>query len=161
MSLNPYAPLRIEPCASPALKRTVLAVCAGAIASLWLTPLPFPLRILFSLIAVAATARTWQKRPELGGPPVWVEWNREGEWYWHEAGYAMPADLLGDTYLNAGLVILNFRTEGGHRSLVLPRDALDTVTFRRLKVRLRIEGIKPDEDFPMKTPAAELQRPNR
>ncbi|WP_303904424.1 protein YgfX [Thiohalomonas denitrificans] len=161
MSSNPYAPLRIEPHASAALKRVVAAVCIGAVASLWLTPLPFSLRLLLSLIAVAATVRTWQKRPELGGAPVWVEWNREGEWYWHEAGHALPADLLGDTYLNSGLVILNFRTEGGRRSLVLPRDALDPVTFRRLKVRLRIEGMKPDEDFPMKKPAAESQRPNQ
>ncbi len=155
MSSNPYAPLRIEFRSSPVLKRVVVAVCAGAAVCPWLTPLSFPASLALSLFAVAAVAWTWHKRPELGGRPVWLEWDREGQWFWHEGGRDRPVDLLGDTYLSAALVILNFRAARGRRSVVIPRDALDPVTFRRLKVRLRIEGIKPDGAEGMSSPADE------
>lgn len=147
MSSNPYAPLRIEPGSSFILRRSVVAACTGAVGSLWLTPLPLSLLFPVTLLTIAATARIWRERPELGGAGVRVEWNRQGEWFWYEGSRRLAADLLGDTYINAGLVILNFRTRDGRRSLVLPRDAVDPVTFRKLKVRLRIEAAGPEESL--------------
>lgn len=48
------------------------------------------------------------------------------------------AELLGNSFASTWLVVLNFKGEGKHFTVILPADSLDSDTFRRLRVRLRV-----------------------
>ena len=48
------------------------------------------------------------------------------------------AELLGNSFVSSWLVVLNFKGEGKRFTVILPADSLDSDTFRRLRVRLRV-----------------------
>lgn len=72
-----------------------------------------------------------------------VEWNGEDEWLlFGPHGSRRRARLLGSSYVQPWLMVLNFRSLGKgprHVSLILMPDALDAGLRRRLRVRLRLQ----------------------
>ena len=48
-------------------------------------------------------------------------------------------DLLPNSFVSTWLVVMNFKGKAGRFTVVLPADSLDEDTFRRLRVRVRIE----------------------
>ena len=48
------------------------------------------------------------------------------------------AELVGSSFSSTWLVVLNFKGEGKHFTVILPADSLDSDTFRRLRVRLKV-----------------------
>jgi hypothetical protein len=76
---------------------------------------------------------TWKESDE------WVLALRDGSQY--------ETQLLPSTYVSPWLVVLNFGKAENQRarSVTLFRDALDEETFRRLRVRLGLDGKNTDD----------------
>ena len=106
------------------------------------------LPLLTALLLEAGLAFSgWQflrkdPRDRLAYPQTMV-WTASGQWLIVDpSGTESRADLRATSVLWPALVGLDFRLEsGGRRSVLLLRDSLDQETFRRLKVRLRTEGL--------------------
>lgn len=106
--------------------------------------LPLPLTVVFLLLTVTAGVawRCWRQRCELGGMGGTVIWDPEGLWWWLQGGEETALFLSGDTYHSTGMVILNFYhpDTGRRHSLVLFPASVGSACFRRLSVRLSLEG---------------------
>lgn len=76
---------------------------------------------------------------------VWMQGNH---WLLLRGGTQLEARLLDDSIRTSWLVILNFRIVSALRpslvSVVIWPDSLPAEMFRRLKVRLRVEGVHKD-----------------
>lgn len=149
MSSRRYAaPLHLEPGPSVWLERVLLLAHGLALLCVLLVqgspPWIWPLGLLIVLSAVQLIG----KHARLAHPASLAAllWDAQGQWTLRlRDGREFDARLLGDSLLTARLVILNFAASRFRRvSLVIPPDRLDAETFRRLRVRLRIEGGKPD-----------------
>jgi len=71
---------------------------------------------------------------------VWLDQN---QWHLNTAtGETIKAELLGSSFVNPCLIVLNFKPEQGGRMLpvVIMPDCVDSTTFRRLSVKLRLYG---------------------
>lgn len=72
-----------------------------------------------------------------------LTWKEGGEWVLELSdGTQYETYLLPSSYVSPWLVVLNFSKAENQRgrSVTLFRDALDEESFRRLRVRLRIDG---------------------
>ena len=142
MSSTPSAaPLCLEPSPSRRLAGWVLAAHMGAAAAAVATPLPAPVRGLLLAAAALSLVRAW---PALARS-VRVTWDREGRWWWEEAGRCREVALRPDSYCRPARVVLRFQAEGWRSALVLLPDSLDAEALRRLRVRLLQEGAGPPE----------------
>jgi len=75
-------------------------------------------------------------------------WRNGGDWRLvTHSGDVLEADLLPTTFVHPLLVVLNFRAANPLRrvSVVLLPDAIATTQFRRLRARLRCQGV-PSKD---------------
>lgn len=129
-------------CRAVARLRTLyILALLGAVSCIVL--LPLSLSVLCVLIAVTAgmAVHCWRQRCELGGKVVALLWDREGRWWWKQAGEETELLLSPDSYLSPGMVILNFtHPETGHRrSLVLLPVSVGPERYRRLCVQLMLE----------------------
>lgn len=114
----------------------------AAVAVLWLLPgivLPCVLLVLIVLSAAYCRQRYW-----LGQGKQAIRaalWSAQGLWVLeHNNAQRHRARLLPGSYLHPRLVILQFALlRGGRRYLLLLPDSLDFDTFRRLRLRLRVE----------------------
>ncbi|MGH8461214.1 MAG: protein YgfX [Stenotrophobium sp.] len=72
---------------------------------------------------------------------VRLVWHAEGGWTLHDAvGRHSEATLLGNSYVHARLLVLNFRLKSGRRrTRILLGDELDGELLRRLRARLLVE----------------------
>jgi toxin CptA len=105
------------------------------------------------LIGIAfAIGASWiwlRRHPAFGYGPralVRLTWHAEGHWSLTRAGQApVEAELLGDSYRNSAILMLNFRITGtGQRcTRVLLGDEAPEEALRRLRARL--QGWKPEE----------------
>jgi len=140
------APLRIKLHRSGVLTGFILLAHGGAII-LSVLSLPLWTGLLLSLGVVCNLVYTLNRHVLMHGQYAIAElaWAINGDWHLiTRDGKRHDAQLLRSTYLHARLVILNFVVDGGKRSIILLPDALDTNTFRRLRVRLQIEQYKSD-----------------
>lgn len=72
-----------------------------------------------------------------------LTWKNEAEWVIEfKNGIQYESQLLPSSFVSPWLVVLNFKRVSGHPrlSVTLFRDALDGESFRRLRVRVGIEG---------------------
>jgi hypothetical protein len=70
--------------------------------------------------------------------------NAQGEWQLHSKQQEQKARLLADSVVTPLFAVLQFRLErAGRKSVVIFRDSLGSDDFRRLRVRLKVEGIQP------------------
>ena len=114
----------------------ILATHLAAIGMvLWLT-IEQPLWMVLALPVLYSGARSWRLHMQRH----WrLEWDGEGNWRLFDiGGQAQEVQLLGDSRVWAGLIILNFRQVNGgrRRSLILLSDNSDAEQRRRLRVRL-------------------------
>ncbi|MGM0595108.1 MAG: protein YgfX [Pseudomonadota bacterium] len=143
MSSRGYAaPLRIEVTGNRLLRRLYLVLVALAtVVLLWLSvrqPLLFLSLPLFLWLA----RREWLCRAELAGAPITLLWDVEQCWWAERDGEGRPLQLQGESFLSPVLVVLRFRRLPGRRrdAVVLTPGAVGEASFRRLLVRLRLEG---------------------
>ena len=75
------------------------------------------------------------------GDGMWEIGTRDGELL--QADLAPNGGIRPAVYVHPALVVLNFRTGGRFgKAVVLLPDMVDSEAFRRLRVRLRFEGMK-------------------
>lgn len=135
-------PLTIEPRASLRLAGFVVVVHLSAAICVCLLPWPWQLGLLpliaslaYQLAVHVLRVAPWSIRR--------AHWHSDGSWHIEFAdGAQAEARLLGSTFIGLRLVVLNLAIGRWRRlSLPLPADSLDGADLRRLRRRLRIEGI--------------------
>jgi hypothetical protein len=121
------------------LRGLLLALTLPLWAAIWLSALPLPLQVLFS-IAVAAQL-VLQLRNHCGS---WggarcdgLRWDGGG-WWWRDRSGGENQARLRHATLWPGLLVLNFLDNAGRRrALVLLPDSAAADELRRLRVYLR------------------------
>jgi hypothetical protein len=146
MSSKKYAsPLVLKPDSSRIYLGLMLFVHLGAMAVV--IPLSFHWSIKFVLWIVLLTSLMLVLKKQGKGDVQCLTWKEGSDWaLLLENGTEVEARLLTTTYVNPWLVVLNFKfvEDNRQRSVTLFRDALDQETFRRLRVRLGLEGASKD-----------------
>lgn len=140
------APFDLEPRFSRRLFWSAILAHSGAIVcAILLDAIPVWTRLL---LVSAMLLSLWHTAHQQG----WLQqtaairratWQANGDWFVETGkGELLEARLLPSSYSHPWLVVLNLRLEGRRlpRSLVLMRDSLDETTFRRLRVRLEVDG---------------------
>ncbi|MEW5756941.1 MAG: protein YgfX [Pseudomonadota bacterium] len=137
-------PLRLELKPSRYLYLLILIGYGGALLLLWLTPLWWPVKLLLTLALLGDGWRqvrrhVWYRH--CAAIPALI-WHEDGRWVVPGDGTREDSELtLKQSFVHPWLVVLNFAA-GRWRtnSVVILPDALEHDTFRRLRVRLRMEG---------------------
>ncbi len=139
---RPAQRLELECTSVPGLRALFLAALLFSLGCILLLPLPLLPVLMLLLWTTGLAWRCWWRRCELGDDNVVLLWDAEGRWWWWQAGEETELKLCGDSYLSSGMVILGFsHLDTGRRcSLVLFPASVGPALFRRLRVRLMIEG---------------------
>lgn len=117
----------------------------GAVAVLILLVMPLWVEIPLVIIVLVNFSITLRKHVLRAGNWEIVEilWDKQGRWYIAgKDGFMNTCKLMPSTYVSTWLVILNFKGNDGRKSVILFRDALDSETFRELRVRLNLEQLE-------------------
>ena len=99
---------------------------------------------MVALAAAVAVSWFWTRRHAAFGHGSRalsrLTWHADGSWRVHDAaGRLSEAELLGDSLVHDGLLVLNFRLkDGGRRSRALLGDEADEESLRRLRARLAL-----------------------
>jgi len=71
-----------------------------------------------------------------------IIWNENNEWEIIEAGVSQNANLLPTSFISQWLSIFNFKLHDNKKKTVLVfADAVHEESFRKLRVRLKVDGI--------------------
>lgn len=138
MSATYATPLILDVKPSRRVRDFIVLINLLAVLSILLLPLaPGPALALCALLVMAGVYTLGRCRGHYR-----LIWQESG-WLIREAGQECPAELLPSSFVTPWLAILNFRTTRG-RTLSVPllMDCVDGDSFRRLRVRLRVEGLK-------------------
>lgn len=131
-------PLQVEPTASKSLMSIVGFLHLASYASVALANPPIEVLVpacgIIALSFVYAVKRCRRR--------VSINWDSEGDWQVSFEGQErVSARLCGTSIVNRNFVWLHLRSEKRRLiSLILPRDCLSAQCFRRLRVRLLIDG---------------------
>lgn len=149
MSLSGYAPtLYLERRPSLALAGGLLASHGAAVGIVWVLALPVWAQITLTLGIGASLLHALNEQALLRGRRAVkrLVWEKTGDWTLERGGTQLRARLLGSSFVHPRLVILNFNLGGRSTcSVVLPWDGVDTQTFRRLRVRLGLDGVTVED----------------
>jgi len=133
--LTPRISLEITP--SFYLGCFILFSHLAALATVPVLAIEYPFFLLFVIPVLYSWVRAW-RRQQRGFRRL--EWNGEGAWKWRlfdVDGRIHHAQLLGNSRVWSGLMVLNFRLrKGGRRSVFLLADNSNAQQCRRLRVRL-------------------------
>jgi hypothetical protein len=72
-------------------------------------------------------------------------WDADGRWFLSRAGKTWEARLRGDSWLNGRAMLLRWDAVEGNGpriSMLLAEVDLGSIAFRRLGIRLRIDGLR-------------------
>jgi toxin CptA len=133
--------LRISPARSRGLAGFVVGSHLLTLAVPLLLPLSFLAQAALSLLVCFSLWHYWHAHVvgDHGRSIKTAEWDGGDDWVLFTAqGEKSLASLLGSSYVQPWLVVLNFSSErfGRCRLVILP-DAMDADLLRRLRVRLR------------------------
>lgn len=138
-------PFRITLKTSFLLNGALLIMYLGAFYWLW----AFDLSLLIKLIVAAALIvglinHSRQHLFKTSRRAVTnMIWQEQDQWQLETAtGDTINARLKGSSFVNPWLIVLNLKPEQGGRMLpvVVMPDSVDSTTFRRLSVKLRMHG---------------------
>lgn len=134
--------LQLECHHNPLLRALYISFIVVAGVCLLVTPLSWLVKGFSLLLLIALGVRTWFMRCELGGEQVVLLWDGEGCWWWRQGGQETELRLTGDSYIATWLIILNLHEPTAKRgyALLLFQLSMDTALYRRLTVRLKLEG---------------------
>jgi hypothetical protein len=142
MSSQKYAsPLILKPETSRVFIGLFAIAHLGALAVV--LPLNLSWVIKISLLSLVAVSMFVVLRGKGFSNVNILTWKEGGEWVLELSdGTQYETYLLPSSYVSPWLVVLNFSKAENQRgrSVTLFRDALDEESFRRLRVRLRIDG---------------------
>jgi len=117
----------------------------GAMISILTLDWHWVLKIILFVVLLVSMVLTLRK----GGPGnvKFMTWKEGPEWVIElKDNKQYKTQLLPSSFVSPWLVVLNFKRadEQPRRSVTLFRDALDGESFRRLRVRLELEGTGKD-----------------
>jgi hypothetical protein len=124
-----------------------VTIFAAAVVPAFITAAPLIVRILGAVSAVLLLVRSYRRAGWIHGPRSlqFAVWDADGRWFLSRAGKTWEARLRGDSWVSAHVLLLRWEVEEGsiRRTTVLltPID-LGPVDFRRLLVRLRVDGMR-------------------
>ena len=73
-----------------------------------------------------------------------LHWQENGQWVVAQNNHQVTAELSDSSMVTSICSVLNFKLEDGKRqSVLLFKDSVDTESFRRFRVRVKVQGIKP------------------
>ncbi|MDQ1363058.1 MAG: hypothetical protein QG652_918 [Pseudomonadota bacterium] len=137
MSRAYATPLELELQPSRQQRRLLLIICALCVFSILILPWPFLLQMLCVML-VALSLVLISKNAWHADRLVWQAGNH---WLLVTGDMTTNARLLTESLVTRWLVILLLRTENGAKQTVLIwPDSVRPDVFRRLRVRLKIEG---------------------
>lgn len=130
------------------LKRSFLLAAAqlfihgGALFWLFSFALPLWLKLVVAAVIIASLMLQLRTHLLLKGRRAVTAllWEGGDEWQLQSAqGETLHATLLGSSFVNVGLIVLNFRIESSRRMLpvIIMTDTIDSTSFRRLTSKLR------------------------
>lgn len=138
-------PFRITLKTSFILNGALLLMYLGAFYWLW----AFDLSLLIKLVLLAALmvgfinhSRRYLLKTGKRAVSTLI-WQERDQWQLETVrGETVNAKLLGSSFVNPRLIVLNFKPEAGGRMwpVVIMPDSVDSTTFRRLSVKLRLHG---------------------
>ncbi len=128
-------PLVVDPGPSYWLAVGWAVVLAAAAVAVTLLAAPWSAAAL--LLLVLGSLHEWRHYRLASGR---VEWHADGSWRVATPRGREFARLQVGTFTSPWLIVLVLATAHGRRRHLLVRDAVNPVTWRRLRVRLRIEG---------------------
>jgi len=71
-----------------------------------------------------------------------LHWQQNNSWMISRHHELVSAKLCDSSFITSFLSILNFRFEDGfHQSILIFKDNIDAESFRRLRVRVKVQGI--------------------
>jgi toxin CptA len=138
-------PFRINLKTSFILNGALLLMYLGAAYWLWVFDLNLAIKLaLLAALMVGFIYHTRRYLLKTGKRSVAnLVWLEQDHWQLETTrGETVDANLLGSSFVNPWLVVLNFKPETGGRMwpvVILP-DSVDSTTFRRLSVKLRLFG---------------------
>jgi hypothetical protein len=143
LSTQYAAPLRLELGPSRALAAWLIVVHASPLALLPLLHLPLWLNLAISATVLCGLFDAWRRRVRRGHPDAvrTVLWKEAGHCQLIlNSGQQRRVSLAAQAFILPWMVVLHFKTPQRRlRYLLVLSDMLDDETFRRLRVRLRIE----------------------
>ncbi len=149
MSLSGYAPtLCLERRPSLTLAGMLLVLHGTAVGVVWVLELPVWAQIALTLGIGSSLlyALTEQALLRSRRAVKRLVWEKTGDWTLERDGAQLRAHLLGSSFVHPRLVILNFNLSGQRTcSVVIPWDGVDSQTFRRLRVRLGLDGVTVED----------------
>lgn len=143
-------PLYLELHPSRIFAAVLLVVHGGAAGCVLIVPLSWPVRVLLAaliLLSLWYTLSRWGLLRHNRAVTALL-WDDLGEWKLFSRDRKETAVRLEpDSFVSPGWVVLNFSAidAPGRWSVVLLPDSLDGESFRRLRVRLRLEGREAPE----------------
>ena len=136
-------PLQIELHRSQLLTVCLLLLLVTALTAICLTDVGNLLRLLIALPVIAGVvhALRYHAWRVAGNALVRLTWSAAGVWTaTTRDGRVLDLQLAPDSYWHARILVLNFTAGGKKYSVMLLPDMLPGNVFRRLRVRLRLEG---------------------
>ncbi len=101
----------------------------------------YQLILLFVLIALMLQTLRNNKCRQL-------QWRPDGSWLITESNEQVVARLLAGSVVTPFFASLKFKTENNKSiTLIIFKDNIDREKFRQLRVRLKVEGIKPQQSI--------------
>ncbi len=152
------APLHIELRPSRLFAGVLLVIHGGAVAIVLAMPsFPLAVHVFLAVLLSVSAYRTISRWALLSAPQAVTAlvWDDAGEWLLKLAGgEQVAAQLLPGTFVSPRLVVLNLLSRSPEVGAVRVRkrfpvvvapDSVDRDTLRRLRVRLRIHGLRETE----------------
>lgn len=127
-------PLRLSIEHSPRLRAIFILFSLLCFIALLLAQMPVWLKPILIVSLAVLVAKVWRGRPELGGEVVELVLRPNGGWLLQEE----KLQLLGESTVTFGVMVLGFSGERGKRWFVVWRKEVDGEVWRRLRVYLRL-----------------------
>lgn len=135
-------PLRLKVEHSPRLRAIFILFSLLCFVSLLLAQMPLWLKLLATVMFAVVAVKTWLGRPELDGEACELVLRPNGGWLLQQE----KLQLLGESTVSYGVMVLGFSGDGGGRWFVVWRREVDGEVWRRLGVYLRLYGRERDKD---------------
>jgi hypothetical protein len=131
-------PLQLDIQSSRQLALLLAVIGALVVISLLIVSFIFYLNILFLFLFLSLVFINY-KNINIEKIIVWKEGNK---WEITEEGVSINASLLASSFVSQWLTVLNFKLDNKQSKTVLVfTDAIHQDQFRRLRVRLKVDGI--------------------
>ncbi len=120
-------------------RNLLLLIASISLLAILISEIALVFQLLLVLFLMLLLKHAWA-----GNRALELHCNAQGEWQVLSKQQKWRAQLLAGSVVTPLFAALQFKLEGaGHCPVVIFRDSLAHDDFRRLRVRLKVEGIRP------------------